>query len=1106
MPHSLRLAGLLAWFFAPAFLYAQSPLRFERLSLEQGVSHDLVFAIHQDRQGFMWFGTMYGLVKYDGRRYTIYKHDPADSNSISFNDIIALHEDRAGDLWIGTWGGGLNRFNPATEKFTRFMHDAQDTNSVRDNIVWTIAEDQSGNLWIGTQSGLDKLVAAHGTNRFQHYRLPAANAQSAMNHFVRVIRVDKAGRVWIGATNGLFCIAVESGRERIRHFRHAAHDSAGLSDDHITAIYQDRDDNLWIGTANGLNKMIAAPKTEAGVAFQHYRHEAAAPFSLSNNHIGPICEDREGALWIGTGRGLNRFDRAAQKFMRFQHDPADPHSLRTNSVVALHADSAGIVWVGTYFGGVHKLVLRGAPFVHVRHQPGNEASLSGGGVRAFYQEQTGAKTLAGSEASAGILWIGTFGSLQLEQTAAPEAQATQSSARKNNFLHYRANPKSSSGLRSNLITALAGDRSHHIWVGTQNGGLTQIDAARRMVTYRHQEADSSSLSSNNVICLYLDRAGDLWIGTDNGLNKLDRNRRRFVRYQHAPGRSQSLSDNLVHTIFEDHSGALWLGTYRGLNRFDRQTNTFRHYRHDLRDPQSLSNDYVYALHEDRAGNFWVGTSDGLNHFNRATESFKVYREKEGLPNGVICGILEDRLGRLWLSTNKGLSCFDPQTAVFKNYDTGDGLQSNMFSVGACYQDREGLMYFGGINGYNYFRPEWIQREAFKPPVALTAVKIFEQPVSSLQRSSGELVLPHHRNFLSFEFAALSFAQPEKNRYAYRLEGVDRDWVFAGPKNSASYTNVPPGRYHFRVKAANHDGVWNEKEARFAFVITPPFWRRWWFYALVLSAVIFFVLFWHRRRLQSERERVAEIESIKSKERLKRFQEVEQARLEEREAVRKKIAADFHDESGHKLTKISLFCGVLQSKLRLGASEIEVYLERIMKAAASLHKDLSDFIWSLDPAENTLHDTALKLKEFGDQLFDHTGIRFDMQSLAPELEQAALPMEMRQNLTCIFKEGMNNILKHNRAACQNVKFAMARDNGHFNVTLSDDGKGFDLNECPAGHGLRNMQQRAAAIGGELEIFSVPGKGTTIHFKGKLLPSPFVARAHVFTDWHNGTRLN
>ena len=1053
----LVAAGLL-----PFCLFSQtSPFRFERLSLEQGVSHNLVYALHQDRIGFMWFGTMYGLVKYDGRRYTTFKHDPTDSTSLSYNDVIAIHEDRAGNLWIGTWGGGLNKFDPVTEKFTRYLHRTADSTSLGENTVWTICEDHTGAIWVGHNEGAERLTfSAEPKARFEHFSFHVLD-NPASPATVRTIFEDSKKRLWFGTSGGgLVQLVREEGAERFVVTHSSANDSSGLADNSVNVIYEDGKHNLWLGTNAGLQQLR---ETAGAYTFRNWHSNPADATSLSNNHIEKIVEDHAGNLWVGTAHGLNRLDATRARSQRIFARPRDPHGLTSNNIVALCCDRAGMLWIGTYYGGVHTLDPNGSKFEQISHTPGNDNGLGAPLVRAIQQDR------------AGTLWLGTFGGglTAITNAASPAPR----------FAHFRFDPQNANTLSSNLITALCEDRDEKLWVATRNAGLNALDRSRRRVQRYH--AEPQGLLSEALNCVYEDRAGELWIGTEgSGLNRLDRARKNFTRYQHDPKRAGSLSNDYVNTIYEDSGagGTLWFGTFRGLNRFDRQTQAFQSFRHVLNDPQSLSNDYVFSIYEDRAGNFWVGTSDGLNLFDRARGRAKTYYEKSGLPNGVIYGILEDETGRLWLSTLKGLSCFDPQTETFENFDANDGLQSNMFNLGACFKSAAGEMYFGGMNGCDYFTPEQQARATFVPPVALTAVMVLEQP--RLFADAPALRLRHAENFLRFEFAALSYSHAEKNEFAYRLEGLEQEWTNAGTRNFAGYTDLQPGQYTFRVKASNHDGVWNEAGASLQIVIAPPFWRTWWFYGLMIGSVLAAFFAWHRMRLARERERMAEIAQIKHEERFKRYHAVEQARQEERERVRKKIAADFHDESGHKITKIALFCGVLQSKLKGRFTEVEEYLERIMKMAGSLHKDMSDFIWSLDPDEDTLHDTALKLKDFGDKLFDHTEIRFRLEGLAPELEQAHLPMETRQNLTCIFKEGMNNILKHSRASCRNVEFTFSRNNGTYAVRLQDDGYGFDLEHCTLGRGLRNMQERARVIGGELRIISTLGLGTEIQFIGKM----------------------
>lgn len=1081
---------LLAALSLPARSPAQTPkLRFEPLSLEQGVSHNLVYAIHQDRNGFMWFGTMYGLVKYDGRRYTCYRHEARDPHSLSFNDIIAIHEDAQGALWIGTWGGGLNRFDPVTETATRFLHEEKDPTSLSDNTVWAIASDPAGDLWVGTNRGLDRLPGATRLEQaeegarlptrvaFLHYTFKFLVAGRSGNPIVRSLQVDGRGRLWVGTLGGGLHL-FDRARSEFVTFRHDPNNPRSLSRNAVNSIYEDQAGTLWIGTlGGGLNRMqhsndsvFAAAPTPEGAAFIHFRHDPADPFSLSQDEIGPMVEDRNGDLWIGTSAaGLNKLERSTGRFHRHQHDPADRYSLSSNAVVALCHDRSGILWIGSYQGGVAKLVPHQQSIAHVQHEPANDASLSHDDVRALCQDR------------AGTLWVGTFGGGLNELPARASGD----------FVHHRATSDKPAALRSNFITSLLEDRHGNLWIGSLRGGLTRWERSRtRFTHFQHQPQEAHSLSHDNVSVIYEDRDGDLWVGTEGGgLNRLAAGSAQFKHYRHDPANPGSLSNDFVHTLLEDRNGVLWIGTYRGLSRFDRQSESFVTYRHRLDDPASLSNDYVYALHEDGAGNLWVGTSDGLNKFDPAHQRFEIFTEADGLPNGVVCGMLEEEAGGLWLSTQKGLSRFDPRTRQFRNYEVADGLQSNMFNLGAFCQGAGGEMFWGGINGFNRFHPALLPHDTLAPQIALTSLRVFNQPRPLTGRP---LRLRHDENFITLEFAALHFARPEKNEYAYRLEGFDREWIACGTRNSASYTGLPPGRYVFRVKGSNGDGVWNETGAAVALVITPPFWRTWWFYGGVSVLLAASLVLWHRARLRQVRARVAEIARIKNEEQLARLQAVEQARREERERVRRQIAADFHDESGHKLTKISLFCGVLQARLRQGAQDLDEYAGRIMAVAASLHKDISDFIWALDPAENTLHDAALKLKDFGEKLFDHTGIRFRLEGLTPALEQVVLPMEVRQNLTCIFKEGMNNILKHTRDDCREVRCAFAAADGQYAVTLSDDGKGFDAGRCPPGKGLYNMQRRARAVQGELQVISREGKGTAIRLVAQI-PAAEAGRA-------------
>ena len=848
-------------------------LRFDRISLEQGLSQSTVNSIVQDRAGFLWLGTQDGLNRYDGYDFLVFRNDPADPSSLSNNAVRALYLDRAGMLWACT-SGGLNRLDPAGSVFERYLHDPADEHSLSHNSVWMVLEDGSGSLWVATDGGgLDRLGPGRGM--FEHLRHDPENPESLGHDEVRAIYRDRAGGLWIGTTGGLDRLddVSDPGHAAFSHFRHDPGDPSSLSHDVVTALHQDRLGNLWIGTdGGGLDRF----EPESGT-FRHYRHDPGDSASLGHDEVRTIFEDLAGTLWVGTdGGGLSALEpqTGALAFRSYRSRSGDPFSLSNDFVRSIYQDRSEVLWVGTDGGGLNKLDLQRNAFAHYRHDPFDAGSLSHDMVFSIRQDRSG------------DLWIGTWGGLN------------RLDSETGGITHYRHDPADPGSLASDEIWPVYEDRQGDLWIGTF-GGLDRLGPRRRTFThYRHDPEIPGSLSHDYVRVIQEDRAGNLWIGTDGGLNRFDRRRETFIAYRHDSRHPDSLSHDDVRAIREDRAGVLWLGTAGGgLNRFERTSPNraspnrasseralperaatdsgraiFRHYRHAPGDPESLSNDFVRSIHEDRDGRLWIGTDDGLNLFDPSSGRFVRYRTTDGLPNNVVYGILEDDAGRLWISTNGGLARFDPRTGAFRNYDVSDGLQSNEFNTGAYYRSPDGEMFFGGIQGLNAFFPDAIRDNPYRPPVVLTAFKRFNQaveldrPISEIE----EIALSYRDDFIGFGFAALDFRSPEKNRYAYQLEGFDDRWVEAGRRREATYTNLDPGRYVFRVKASNNDGVWNPRGASVRIVIRPPFWATWWFRALVAATVAATLLALHRhlmargQRLQqelAERARAAEREGL-----------------------------------------------------------------------------------------------------------------------------------------------------------------------------------------------------------------------------------------------------
>jgi signal transduction histidine kinase/ligand-binding sensor domain-containing protein/DNA-binding response OmpR family regulator len=812
-------------------------IKFEHISVEQGLSSSIVTSVLQDYQGFMWFGTKDGLNKYDGYTFTTYRNMPGDSTSLHNNDVTALYEDPSGNLWISTIGGGLNKYNREEDNFISYLPDPNNPESISSATMEQTAGYQYNGkdiLWIGSANGLNKMDIA--AQKFKYY------PHSDKGHpytYIETILVDTHGIVWFGCTEeGLY--KFDPWTELFINYQHEPGNEHSLSNNTVMSICEDKSGIFWIGTAfGGLNKFD--PEKEQ---FIRYQHDPKNPASLSNNWVHSLYEDREGNLWVGTAMGgLNRFDRENERFIHYQHDPGNPGSISDHTVIGICEDKSGVFWVGT-FEGINKFDPGKIQFSEYKQLPGNPNSLSNNYIWSLYQSDSkGKKTL----------WIGTkIGGFN---------KLDRSTGTVTHYLYDPDHPKSQSG---NIISALLEDRSGILWIGTYGDGLLKFDPEKEQFT-RYLN-DSSTLSNNIIRTIYEDKSGILWIGTQtSGLNKFNRETGVF---------SVVGSKMLTMQIYEDHLGELWIATFSGLKKLDRKTEQFTTFWHDPDNPNSISSNQIISIHEDKSGGLWFGTDGGgLNKFNRESGEFIQYTVKDGLPSDVINGILEDKQGNLWLSTNNGLSRFNSESEQFRNYDVHDGLVGNQFFAGACFKDKDGEMFFGGLKGLNSFYPDRLRDNPYIPNVVITAFQIFNQPVTVKHETAGtkndiytlpknisllnEIELSYKENIFSFEFAALDYRSPQKNRYAYMLEGLEKDWNYTDyTRRYASYTNLDPGDYTFRVKASNNDGLWNDEGIALKVIIIPPWWRTNWAYLVYLLFIIGAIATtWHfqmkRIRLRNE---------------------------------------------------------------------------------------------------------------------------------------------------------------------------------------------------------------------------------------------------------------
>lgn len=803
-------------------------ISFETLGIKEGLSQSSIFCIKQDSQGFMWFGTEDGLNKYNGYTFQIYRNDPQDPYSISYNYIRDICENYGKDkaeLWIATYGGGLNRFDIEKEKFFHYKHNPKQANSLSSNFVLSLCRDNLGNIWIGTEKGLNRFNSE--TGNFICYTHDSQKKSGLSDDYINAILMDNSGVLWIGTNKGLNKVILsDTDHDSLKFicYKHNERDTKSISHNKITSIFEDQYGRLWIGTASGIINLYDRKNDN----FIQYTNQKRESIRKNNYDVTAIGEDADGMIWVGTkGDGIDRFNPESKCFTSYRASSFNPESVSNNEIYSIYQDRSNILWVGTDVG-LNKYNQEKKQFLFYQTNPHNVHSLSNNIVYSIIEDRSG------------ILWIGTYG-----------GGLNRFNPQTNQFIRFKSDLNNKQSISNNHIRAIYEDKSGVLWVGTYGSGLERLDPKKEVFYhFYHNQLNSISISSNYIRTICEDQYGSLWVGTDNGLNCCGRDRSGFTKFFNDPQDSTSLSSNLIYSIYCDRSGDLWVGTLKGLNKYNFHLENFIQYQSDTENSLSLSNNEVLCMFEDSKNRFWIGTPGGLNLFDRNKNIFIYYLIKDGLPNDLIYSIQEDSKGQLWLSTNRGLSCFDPDAEIFRNYDLKDGLQSNEFNIGASCKTGNGEMYFGGINGLNRFNPAEIKNNPYVPPIVFTDFQIFNKTVPIGEPFQGRIILnkaitntsqinlSYKDRVISFEFAALHYGSPEKNCYSYKMENFDDHWNQVGTRRFATYTNLKPGRYIFKVRGSNSDGVWNPEETSIEINVKPPFWNTRIFKILI---IIFFGL-------------------------------------------------------------------------------------------------------------------------------------------------------------------------------------------------------------------------------------------------------------------------
>jgi len=805
--------------------------QFSRLDLNNGLSHNQVNCIFKDSKGFMWIGTVSGLNKYDGYRFKVFKHSESDTSSLNEDNVLSINEGPDQKIWVET-RNGFNIYDPATEKFSHDINGYLRSVSIPDAHITAIKKDRRGNFWfLHATMGLFKYDPQ--SRKVIHLLHSAADTASIYANTVSDLSQDSKGNIWLSYYSGVL--------ERLNpqnykvNYRSYAVDKLPASLNTSYKIYIDNQDDLW----------AYAPSYSSGVYYLNskltvLKHigKGVGTSHLNTDVISNVIQDDKNRVWIATDHGgINLLDKHDFKFRYLLNREDDNKTIGQNSIIIIYKDNTGIIWIGTYKRGVsyyHESIIK---FAHYTHHLSDPTSLPFSDINNFAEDK------------ARNIWIATNG-----------GGLVYFDRKNGTFKQYLHKPGDPSSLTNNVIVCMYIDHAQRIWLGTYFGGLDYFDG-KTFKHYRHSDADPASISEDRICSIREDSEGHLLVGTiAGGVNVLDYSTQTFSHYKY-DHIENAIHSNYISALLEDKRKNLWVVTSYGVDVLMKKTHQFVHYIHDDKDPNSIVNNNTNNILEDSRGLIWISTREGISIFNPETNKFTNIVRQDGLPDNAVIDMQEDNSHNIWASTPNGLTnILVSQTAAglkfrFINYNENDGLQGREFTENSSFKTREGELLFGGGNGFNIFKPSDIRFNKTVPNLVFTDFEIFNESLTAGEKTNGHIILPrsigetkslklkYDENSFSFDFAALNYFNPDKVRYQYRMEGFDPDWINADNKiRKATYTNLDPGDYTFRVRNSDNTG-WSSKQLVLKVSITPPFWKTIWaymLYALVIAGALFYL--------------------------------------------------------------------------------------------------------------------------------------------------------------------------------------------------------------------------------------------------------------------------
>lgn len=1046
-------------------------LPFVRLLVDQGVSIGSVETIHQDVQGYMWFGGLDGLVRFDGYNWVPFRHDPQDPHSLSSNVVWDIFEDKQGVMWVAT-DGGLNRYDRELGQFNAFRHDDNDPQSIITDYTRSIAEDAEGNLWLATFGGLVRFDKTR--QHFTAYRTDEQNENSLSSVALRRVFVDSTGIIWIGNNEaGLNRFDPRTGL--FVRYPYKVTTSNGTSGGAVVSIFEDTDGYIWLGLdGGGLNRFDPRSNT-----FEHFLYDADSPRGLAHSIVTSIVEDEHGTLWIGTEGGLQEFNRQTHEFRLYVNNPNEKSSLSSSVIRSLYLDRNKDLWVGNFPTGVNFLDTSNRVFNTYRADPDNANSLSHGSVLAIEEDPEG------------NLWLGTDGGglNHFDRTTGK-------------YTHYKHNPKDPASIGADAVLSVERDYDGSVWLGTWRGGANHFDPfTGKSKNYTTGPEGQGFIRNENVWSILNDRQNTLWLATiGGGLNRFDRKTEKFTFYRiQEPFK---VPFDVVWKVYQDRKNRIWVGTGDGLGLYVPEKDYFTFYKNDPANPSSLSFNVVLDMAEDKDGNLWVATrGGGLNRFNERTGDFTHITKADGLASDVLHSVVADAMGNLWVGSASGLTRFDPTLKKFNIFNEQNGLQGNQFNIGAGLKLSSGEMVFGGTNGFTIFNPAELKFNAYVPPVAIVDFQIFNKPVvigaegSPLTKTiseTQEITLNYKQSVFSFSFVAMSFRNLSSNRFAYIMEGFEKDWNYVDVnRRNATYTNLDPGTYVFRVKAANNQGLWNEKGTSIVLHILPPPWKTWWAYALYVLIVAGIIAAY----VHAQHQKILDERKIN-----KRLQQLD------------KLKDEFLANTSHELrTPLNGIIGLAESLIDgVGGVQSEVSrgnLEMIASSGKRLERLVNEILDFAKLKEHclTLYPKALDLHAMTNVVFalsQPTIMGKEIQLVNSISKQVPLVYADEDRVQQILHNLIGNAIKFTKSGYITVSAHLMME--HLEICISDTGIGIPSAELEhifdsfhqvegsaerqfggAGLGLAVTKQLVELHGGQIKVKSNLGVGSRFCFTLPLL---------------------